>query len=264
MTRRDDYTGLAAVAWELFSGSDPGRDHSFFENILQARPGRSLTVGCGTGRLLLPLLEGGYDIEGVEPSADMRAILHRAAASRFLQPVVYDQLMQTLDLPHTYQTILVPCGSFQLVTDRLEAFEALRRFHAHLEPGGLLVLTIANMLGVFGVTLEEPGDWGLRARQPLPDGTELEKHARLDHIDKLDQSLGSTLRYRRMRGSDIVEEEFCNGDMRWYVMHELTLMLQLVGFSEVRVTGAYTDAAPTDSDDVLCFLATRKFFDPSE
>jgi len=257
VTRVDDYTGLAAVAWDVFSGSEPGRDYPFFAHILQGHPGRTLDVGCGTGRLLLAYLQAGYDIEGVEPSADMRALLHGTAAGLGLTPVVYDQVMQTLDLPHTYGTILVPCGSFQLVIDRGEAFEALRCFHAHLEPGGMLVLTISNMLGVFGMTLEEPGDWGLRAQQSLPDGTEVQKHARLDRLDKLDQSLGSTLRYRRLRGKDVVEEEMCNGDMRWYVMHELTLMLEHAGFSEVRVSGAYTDAAPRDSDDVLTSRATR-------
>lgn len=257
MTRQADYTGLGATAWDLFSGTEPGRDYPFFARILADNPGRALDVGCGTGRLLLDFLHAGYDVEGVEPSADMRMILHRNAADRGLKPVVYDQLMQTLDLPHTYQTLLVPCGSFQLVIDRAEAFEALHRFYTHLDPGGLLVLTISNMLGLFSVTLEGPGDWGLRARQPLPDGTEVEKHARLDRLDKLDQSLESTLRYRRLRGEAVVEEVFCNGDMRWYVVNELAVMLEHVGFSSIRVSGTYTDAAPTDDDEWFTFSASR-------
>jgi len=257
MPRMEDYTGIGAVAWELFSGTEAGRDYPFFERVLQEHPGRALDVGCGTGRLLLNFLQTGYDVEGVEPSTDMRSILQRNAAGLGLKPVVYDQLMQTLNLPHMYQTILVPCGSFQLVIDRGEAFEALRRFHAHLESGGILVLTLYNMLGLFGGTLEGSGDWGLRARQALPDGTELEKHARLDGLSKLDQTLASTLRYRRLRGQEVVEEEFCNGDMRWYVMNELAVMLEHVGFGNIRVTGNYTDAAPTDDDEVFSVLASK-------
>jgi len=45
--------------------------------------------------------------------------------------------------------------------------------------------------------------------------------------------------------------------MRWYVMHEPTVMLEEVGLTEVRVTGAYTDAAPSDGDGVLSFVATK-------
>ena len=37
-------------------------------------------------------------------------------------------------------SILFACGTLQLVTGPGEAEEALRRFHDHLEPGGLLAL----------------------------------------------------------------------------------------------------------------------------
>jgi SAM-dependent methyltransferase len=258
MDQMVDYTGLGAVAWERFSGPEPGRDAPFFARILQTNPGPALDVGCGIGRLLLPYLQAGYEIEGVEPSADMRTILQRTAAALGLEPVVYDQVMQALDLPRRYRTIIVPCGSFQLVVDRGEAFETLRRFHAHLDPDGVLVLTIHNMLGILGVKVEGTGEWGLRARQSLGDGTELEKHARLEGVNLLDQTLRSTVRYRRLRGDLVIEEQYCNGDLRWYFRHELTLMLELVGFSEVRVTGTYTDTAPTDGDEVLCFVTTKR------
>ncbi len=66
MTRMADYTGLAAMARDLFSGPEPGRDDACFTRILQEHPGRALDVGCGTGRLLLAFLQAGYDIEGVE------------------------------------------------------------------------------------------------------------------------------------------------------------------------------------------------------
>ncbi len=107
-----DYTGLGAIAWEVFSGSEPGRDHSFFKRILTDNPGLALDVGCGAGRLLLDFIEAGHAVEGVEPSADMRAMIARKAAEFGLEPLVYDQMMQALELPHTYRTILVPCGSF--------------------------------------------------------------------------------------------------------------------------------------------------------
>lgn len=257
MDRHADYTGLGAVAWELFSGDAPGRDQAFFRCILQDHPGPALDVGCGTGRLLLDFLQVGHDIDGVEPSADMRVLLQRNAAARGLAPVVYDQVMQRLDLPRTYQVIIVPCGSFQLVIDRDEAIETLRRFHQHLDRGGVLVLTISNMLGILEVKHAGAGEWGFRARQALPDGTELEKHARLDALHRLEQTLESTVRYRRLRGDEVVEEHLCTGDMRWYVLHELTLMLEQTGFGDIRITGGYTDAALTEDDDVLTFVATR-------
>jgi SAM-dependent methyltransferase len=257
MHRTEDYTGLGALAWDIFSGTEPSRDYPFYEHTLLARPGPALDVGCGSGRLLLALLRAGLEVDGVEPSADMRAIIRQNAADLDPQPVVFDQAMESLDLPRSYRTIVVPCGSFQLVRDRESAQETLRRFHGHLDPGGLLVVTIYNLLGLVGARPKVSGEWGLRARQTLPDGTEIEKHARLDGLDLIEQTLDSTVRYRRWRGDEVIEEQWCNGDQRWYLVNEMRLMLERAGFREIRTTGGYTTAAPTVDDDVWCFHASR-------
>ena len=164
-----DYAGLGALAWHLFSGEDgPWRDQAFFERAVRDQAGPALDVGCGAGRLLLPMLQAGLDVEGVEPSADMVAILRQRAERQGLTPVVHEQPMQALDLPRRYRTIFVPCGSFQLVIDRADACETLRRFHAHLEHGGILLLTIYNRWQE--LAHERPGEWVFRAGEPLPDG----------------------------------------------------------------------------------------------
>ena len=49
----EDYTSLAMIAWELFSGDEPGPDHAFFQRVIEQNGGAALDVGCGTGRLLV-------------------------------------------------------------------------------------------------------------------------------------------------------------------------------------------------------------------
>src|SRR5262249_50713908 len=116
----EDYMGLAAIAWELFSGEEPGRDYAFFRQIVARQGGPVLDIGCGTGRLLLPLLREGEDVDGVDPSADMLALCRKRGARFGLDPVLYRQTLQTLELPRRYRTILVPCGTIQLILDRDE------------------------------------------------------------------------------------------------------------------------------------------------
>ena len=250
----EDYTELGAEVWDLFVRGEPGRDDPFFRRVLEQHPGPALDVGCGTGRLLLPFLQAGHEVEGVDASADMLAILRRNAAELGLAPVVSQQRMQELDLPRTYRTIFVPCGSFQLVIDRKEAQEALRRFHTHLEPGGLLVLTLYNRWAE--LTEERIGEWVKRGRAPLPNGTELEKHARVDACHLLEQTLDVTVRYRRLRKDEVIEEQVVSSPERWYFVHELELMLERTGFRDLRVTGNYTDTAANDDAEVLAFFAT--------
>ncbi len=230
----------------------PGRP--CFRYLLKQRPGLALDVGCGTGRLLLPFLQAGHEVEGVDASADMLAILCRNAAEMGLAPVIVQQRMQELDRPRPYRTILVPCGSFQLVIDRAEAMETLRRFHAHLEPGGVLVLTIYNRWDE--LKAERVGEWVRRHRAPLPDGTELEKHARVDARHILEQTLDITVRYRRLRDEEVIEEQVVASPEHWYFLHELKLMLERTGFRDFRVTGNDTETDANDDNEVFAFFAT--------
>jgi SAM-dependent methyltransferase len=250
-----DYTGLGALAWAQFSVEKPGPDQRFFQGIIEQHTGPALEVGCGTGRLLIPYLLAGLEVDGIDPSEDMLAICRRKAEERGLKPHLYQQAMQQLDLAGSYHTIFIPCGTLQLVVDRSQVFEALRRFHAHLLPGGMLVLTVYNRWRE--MEDEWVGHWKLYARHRLPDGSLLYKHVRVQSRNLLEQTLAYEVRYRRVKERRIIEEQRCEAPERWYFKHELVLMLERTGFRTIHVTGNYTDEAASDNDYVLAFSAIK-------
>ena len=135
-----EYKGLMAQAWDLLRGDTSQWSDRFFYLEAIHRYGQPvLDVGCGTGRLLLDYLAQGIDIDGVDNSPEMLALCREKAAALGLQPRLYEQYMETLALPRTYRTVLVPSSSLQLIIDREMAGLALLRFYAHLEEGGALV-----------------------------------------------------------------------------------------------------------------------------
>src|SRR5207248_1305085 len=71
---------------------------------------------------------------------EMVALCLAKAHQRGLHPTIYQQPMAALDLPRRYGTIVVSSSTFQLITDAEQAREAMRRFFAHLRPGGGLVM----------------------------------------------------------------------------------------------------------------------------
>ncbi|MCA1599667.1 MAG: class I SAM-dependent methyltransferase [Chloroflexi bacterium] len=253
-----DYTGLAATAWDLFSTDEVGPDDAFFRAIVAQFGEPALDIGCGSGRLLLPMLGAGVDIEGVEPSADMRALCRAGAATRGLQPVLHQQLLQTLDLPRRYRTIFVACGTLHLVIDRAEVVDSLRRLHDHLLPGGAVVLTAfapwvyIRAEAPFGV------DWHPRATTSLPDGTDLVKEGILLGVNKTEQTAEYAVRYRRLRGETVLDEQICQTPTRWYFKHELSMMLEQAGLQVTGVTGNYTDEPVSDAHDVMVWVAIRR------
>ena len=105
----------------------------------------ALDVACGTGRLLLDYAQEGIDIDGVDISPDMIAGARDNANKLGLHPNLYVQAMQNLDLPRRYQTIIVPSSSFLHLTNRDDMHQALHCFFAHLQPGGLLAMSLRVM-----------------------------------------------------------------------------------------------------------------------
>lgn len=136
-----EYRGLMAQFWDFFRGDTRyWKDRFFFLEAIQKYGTPALDVGCGTGRILLDFLQQGLEIEGVDNSPEMLALCRHKAAQLNLFPILYQQNMETLELPRQYQTILVPSSSFQLITDQAAVRQTMHRFVAHLLPGGFLVM----------------------------------------------------------------------------------------------------------------------------
>jgi cyclopropane fatty-acyl-phospholipid synthase-like methyltransferase len=72
------------------------------------------SAGCGAGRLLLPYLRAGLDVDACDQSADMIEVCREKATNEGFEPNLYIQAMHAIDLPRLYRTIIV-VGSFGLM-----------------------------------------------------------------------------------------------------------------------------------------------------
>src|SRR5512133_400957 len=115
--------GLVARWWAEFAAPE-ANELAFYRSIIERNTGPALDVACGVGRLLLPLLEAGLDVDGVDVSVDMLAHARRLADERGLSPALFAQAMHELDLPRRYRTIYI-CDSFGIGGVRREALGAL-------------------------------------------------------------------------------------------------------------------------------------------
>src|SRR5215468_372307 len=254
MTKSDwDYRGLAAECYDLWFGSEPFWDQAFFHDRIRHNGGAALEIACGTGRLLVPFLRDGLAVEGMDASAEMLAICRRKAAHVGVTPTLHRQLMQDLDLPTRYRTVFIPTCSFQILADRDEAFEALRRFHGHLEPGGELLVTLAVPWRDFGVERQ----WRLRRSGVRPsDGATILIHEATES-DRVEQVQQIWMRHEVFKDGRLVQTQLRTHRLRWYYKHEFVMMLESVGFREIVVQCGYTDGVATDPDVDLVVIAKR-------
>jgi SAM-dependent methyltransferase len=223
--------GVVARWWAEFNRDGPELEY-YRPFVAAGQP--ALDAGCGTGRLLLPWLRDGLDVDGCDVSADMLAECRRLAAADGLEPTLYTQALHELDLPRRYRTI-VCCGTFSLGTTRAQDAEALVRLHDHLEPGGALVLDIE----VGGDVLLEkptPADPEPPAqRRPASDGSEYALRARIVDVDLEQRRATRAIQAWQWRDGELVAEEEHLLTELVYEREELLDLMVRAGFVEVDV-----------------------------
>jgi SAM-dependent methyltransferase len=256
--------GLVSRYWSEFE-TDGGREAEYFRELI-ARSGQpALDLGCGSGRLLLPLLQAGLDVDGCDYSADMLARCRERAAAQKLSTRLYEQAMHALDLPRRYWTIFC-CGVIGLGGERRLTMKAMQRCYEHLRPGGTFAFDYQvrwNDPPAWLSRLPEgrralPQDWPSSAqRELLVDGSELELATRTVAMDPLEEVATREIRARLWRDGELIEEEVHTQKVEDYSKNELVLMLERSGFSETKIVGDYSDEPATADHKVLVFLAGK-------
>jgi SAM-dependent methyltransferase len=248
-----DYRGLAAECYDLWFGTEPFWDQAFFHTSIAHNGGVALEIACGTGRLLVPFGRDGLRVEGVDASATMLAICREKAAKAGVTPVLHQQLMQDLDLNRQYRTIFIPACSFQILAERDEAFETLRRLRDHLEPGGELLVTLAIPWHDFGLERQ----WRLRraGQRPSDGATVLIHEATVS--DRVEQLQDIWLRYEVFQDGLLVQSQLRTHHLRWYYKHEFALMLESVGLHNITLQCGYTPDTTNDPDAEWIVRARR-------
>jgi SAM-dependent methyltransferase len=263
-TPRTWHYGLVARWWAEFS--EDGPEIAYVQKYVeQGQP--ALDVACGTGRLLIPYLRAGLDVDGCDVSADMIALCREKAEREGLSPTLFVQPMHALDPPRSYRTIFV-CGGFGLGSTREQDLETLGRFYENLEPGGTLVLDNENPYsGSYpwhSWRKEERANLP-RPRVPLAgaerrrgaDGAEYALESRLLDLDPLEQVATYEMRAGMWRDGELVQEEEHSLRINFYFKNELLLLLERAGFTDVEIHGDHCEEAATGASDFLVFVAMR-------
>ena len=217
MTPRDPFEDAALYDWEYRRRRD---DVRFYATLADERGGPILDLGCGTGRLMLPLLRAGHVVVGVDRAP---AMLARAGARlRRLAPGVRRRALlvrgdlRRLPVARRFSFVVAAFHTIQhLATDR-----ELTRFFAGvaraLHPGGWFAFdTFAPDAQFLARANATDGRRWARTRFRHPTTGRMTEYSESYRVDG--RLLTSTFHYRRVGAT----QRSGGGERRVDLVHRL-------------------------------------------
>lgn len=121
------------------------RDVPFWKGVAAAAGGPVLELGCGTGRVLMPVARAGTPVVGIDLSERMlaraRARIKRARLARLARLVRGD--IRHLPFPDSrFAVVMAPYGILQSLTSDADLRAALGAVTRALRPGGRFVMEL--------------------------------------------------------------------------------------------------------------------------
>ena len=121
-------------------------DLDMYENYAELANGKILELACGSGRVMLPLAEAGYEVTGVDNSGEMLAMARTTLdeAGVLDNCTLVEQDISELKLKQQFRLAFIALGSFAHVTTRQAQQKVLAAVRAHLSHGATFILDISN------------------------------------------------------------------------------------------------------------------------
>jgi ubiquinone/menaquinone biosynthesis C-methylase UbiE len=218
-----------------------------------------LELACGTGRVTIPVAETGWEIHGVDVSANMLAACRRKVAEKHLDGRVHLTLadMASFDLPEKrFALAFVALRSFMHLLTQADQLGCLRQTFRHLRPGGLFILDILAP-DVEKLAQSPSETWVVRRAFDLPNGHRVVRKDRLVRHDTVRQIRQFELDFAEFNPSGaLVRERRIPLFTRYTFRYELQLLLEQAGFEIVDVFRDF-DRAPYDGTGEMIAVARR-------
>ena len=236
-------------------------DLPFYVDLARNSGGPVLEIGCGTGRVLLKIAREGVEIEGLDNSRPMLAVLRKhldAESPEVCSKVKLHQGdMRDFHLARKFPLVIIPFRPLQHMYTQEDQLAALKTAAAQLADGGRLAFDVfypkfERIPAGIGEEILEL-EWHLD-RDPAKT---VRRYLRKESYDKVAQTLNATFVFRTYYDQKLVNEETEPLKMSYYTYPHMRALFALVGLEVVAEYGSF-QRTPLDNDATDMIFVVRK------
>jgi ubiquinone/menaquinone biosynthesis C-methylase UbiE len=230
------------------------RDVAYWRRLVRDEAARTLELGCGTGRLLIPMARTGMPIIGVDRSAPMlaRASQRARRLRRDHRPAIVRGDIRQLPFPNrSFGVVMAPYGLLQSLLREPDLRETLTDVARVLRRGGLLGVDLVPDLTSWAeynrkVSLQGRGPTG--GTVTLIESVRQDRRKRLTIFDE---------EFIERRGRDLSRHTF-SLTFRTLTVPEMCSRLEEAGFRIESLAGGYRGRPWSPDADVWLIRARKR------
>ena len=241
------YDGWAGVYDSIYAYVR--EDIPFYVREAARSGGPVLELGCGTGRVTLPIARSGVDVVGLDNSEGM---LEQARGKACLLEDGHGDIdlragdMREFSLGQTFPLVIIPFRGFLALLSVEDQVRCLAGIREHLEPGGRLIF---NVFTPDPQMLVEDEDAAFHLRDVAdPDTGRTFVIWQQTRVDNFNQVLSVRLIVDEVDQEGTVGNRFyCDYQIRYAHRFEILHLLERCGYEVIDLYGDF-DGSPFDEE----------------
>lgn len=218
-------------------------DVEFYVDEALAADGPVLELGCGTGRVLIPIARAGVTIDGLDASTAMlhhcRARVAAEAPDVQSRVTLHEGDMRRFEIVRRFALVTIPFRPFQHLLTVDDQLDCLRAVHKHLRDDGRLILDLFNPS--LDLLVNRPPGVEMPEGPPfqMPDGRRVARSFRVVDPNRFEQVNGIELIYDVTDANGRSERRVHAFRMRYLFRYEAEHLLARSGFVVEQLFAGY-------------------------
>ena len=236
-------------------------DLPFYVDLAKQIGGPILEMGCGTGRVLLPIARMGIEIHGLDNAPTMLGILRERIQNEpeqvRSQIALHQGDMRQFRGQKKYALVTIPFRPMQHMYTLEDQVAALKTGAFHLDNDGILALDVffpkfqLMDVGIGEEMLEL--EWPARSHP----GRIVRRYFKKDAVDKIHQVFSATFIFRTYHNETLVSEETERIKLSYYAYPQLKALFRLTGLEAVEEYGSFSKTPLDNTAKEMIFLLRR-------